>query len=147
MGVTNQPAQPIQCNLVGRISCSDWVITRRVMISYFSFPTFVYENTGWPIKIHPNSFNLTCSHDRNTSNFKTAFICYYTELSFEVYNFFLGQLAQKWQVIKIQHTKKKMFYCDLLSKIDVFQLLFSHFKIWQPAIFEPVDLREGCINF
>ena len=49
--------------------------------------------TGWPIKIRRHSFNHPCSHDRNTSNFKTIFIYYYTELSFEVYNSFLGQLA------------------------------------------------------
>ena len=49
--------------------------------------------TGWSIKNGSHSFNHTCSHDRNPSNFKTVFICYYTELSFEVYNAFLGQLA------------------------------------------------------
>ena len=45
-------------------------------------------HTGCSIKIRPYSFNHTCSHDKNPSNFKTALICYYTELSFEVYKFF-----------------------------------------------------------
>ena len=48
--------------------------------------------TGCAIKNGTHSFNHKCSHDRNPSNFKTTFICYYTELSFEVYNSFLGQL-------------------------------------------------------
>ena len=52
-----------------------------------------YVCTGCAIKIGTHSFNLTCSHDTYPSNFKTTFICYYTELSFEVYNFLLGQLA------------------------------------------------------
>ena len=50
-------------------------------------------HTGCSIKIQSHSFNHTCSQDRNPSNFKTTFICYYTELSFEVYTSFLGQLA------------------------------------------------------
>ena len=50
-------------------------------------------NTGWPIKIRPHSFNFTCSHDTVPSNFKIAFFCYYAELSFGIYNAFLGQLA------------------------------------------------------
>ena len=49
--------------------------------------------TGCAIKNGTHSFNHTCSHDRNPSNFKTTFICFYIELSFEVYNSFLGQLA------------------------------------------------------
>ena len=49
--------------------------------------------TGSFIYIGTHSFNLTCSHDRYPSNFKTTFICYYKELSFEVYNFFLSQQA------------------------------------------------------
>ena len=49
--------------------------------------------TGWAIKNGSHCFNLTCSHDRKTSNFKTTFIFYHTELSFEVYDSFLGQLA------------------------------------------------------
>ena len=30
-----------------------------------------------------------------------------------VYNVFLGQLAQKWQAVKIKNKKRRMFYCDL----------------------------------
>ena len=40
-----------------------------------TFPTSAL-GTGWPIKIHPHSFNLICSRDRVPSNFKTAFNCY-----------------------------------------------------------------------
>ena len=57
-----------------------------------TFPTSAL-GTGWPIKIRPHSFNLIFSHDRVPSNFKTAFNCYYTDLSFEIYDSFLGQLA------------------------------------------------------
>ena len=50
-------------------------------------------HTGCTIKNWTHSFNHTCSHGRNAFNFKSTFICYYTELSFEVYNFFLSQQA------------------------------------------------------
>ena len=46
--------------------------------------------TGCAIKNGTHSFNQPCSHDRNPCNFKITFICYYTELSFEVYT---SQLA------------------------------------------------------
>ena len=49
--------------------------------------------TGCAIKNGTHSFNYTPSHDRNLSNLKLTFICFYTELSFEVYNSCLGQLA------------------------------------------------------
>ena len=49
--------------------------------------------TGCAIKIGTQSFDLTRSCDRYPSNFKITSICYYTELPFEVYNSFLGQLA------------------------------------------------------
>ena len=48
--------------------------------------------TGYALKNWTYYFNLTESHDRNSSNFITTFIYYSTELSFEVYNSFLGQL-------------------------------------------------------
>ena len=57
--------------------------------------------TGWAIKNWSHSFNHTFSHDKNPSNFNSAFICYLSELSFKVYNSFLGQLAKKWGVIKV----------------------------------------------
>ena len=49
--------------------------------------------TGCSIKIQSHYFNHISSHKRNTSKFKTKFIYYYIELSFEVYNTFLGQLV------------------------------------------------------
>ena len=52
-----------------------------------------FYSTGCAIKIWMHYFNLTESNDRNSSNFITTFIYYYTELSFQVYNSFLGQLA------------------------------------------------------
>ena len=45
------------------------------------------------MKIQSHYFNLTSSHKRDTSNFKTIFIYYYIGLSFEVDNSFLGQLV------------------------------------------------------
>ena len=49
--------------------------------------------TGCSIKIQLHYFNLTSSHKRSTSKFKTTFIYYYIGLSFELYNSFLGQLV------------------------------------------------------
>ena len=49
--------------------------------------------TGCAIKNGTHSFDYKCSYDRNPSNFKTKFIFYWTEPSFEVYNSLLGQLA------------------------------------------------------
>ena len=63
--------------------------------------------TGWAIKNGTHSFNQTCSHFRYPSNFKTTFIFYYTELSFEVCNSFLGQLSQTWGVVKVKSSKQK----------------------------------------
>ena len=54
---------------------------------------FVFRHTGCDLKNWTHSFNHKCSHDRNPSNFRNSFICYHAELSFEVYNSFLGQLA------------------------------------------------------
>ena len=84
--------------------------------------------TGCAIKNWWHSFNHTCSHDRNPSNFKTAFICYYTELSFEVYNFLLGQLAYKWEVIKVWSSKqkslKKVYFTSLTGNNLNFSAIF-----------------------
>ena len=49
--------------------------------------------TGYTIKNWTHYFNHKCSHDRNTSNVKNTFNYYYKEVSFEVYNFSLCQLA------------------------------------------------------
>ena len=46
--------------------------------------------TGCAIKNWSPSLYHTYSNDRNPFNFKTTFICYYSELSFEVYSSFLG---------------------------------------------------------
>ena len=67
-------------------------------------------------------------------------------LSKEIYNVFLGQLAQKWQVAKVRSAKNRNVLLDLCSKMNVFEMLFSHFKICQIAIFEPVDLGKGYIH-
>ena len=63
-----------------------------------------------------------------------------------IYNVFLGQLAQKWQVNKVRSANDKMFYCDLYNKMKYLLMLLSLFKIYKLAIFEPVDLGRGCIN-
>ena len=38
------------------------------------------------------------------------------------------------------------FFRDLHSKVDLFRTLVSHFKLWRPAIFEPVDLGNYIIR-
>ena len=43
----------------------------------------------------------------NLSNSKTTFICYYAELSFEIYKSSQGQLASKWGVIEVWSPKQK----------------------------------------
>ena len=59
----------------------------------------LYENwskvlhTGSSIYMWTQSFIFKCSHDRDPSHFKITFKCYYTEISFEMYNSSLGQLA------------------------------------------------------
>ena len=70
-----------------------WWILFHIVPWWKHFFTLSLWITGSSIYIGTHSFNLTCSHDRYPSNFKTTFICYYTELSFEVYNFFLSQQA------------------------------------------------------
>ena len=89
---------------------------------------FTRSTTGSSIYIGTHSFNLTCSHDRYPSNFKTTFICYYTELSFEVYNFFLSQQAQKWGVIKVPSPKqgclKKVHFTSLMRNNLNFPTIF-----------------------
>ena len=73
-------------------------------------------------------FNLTYP-----SNFKTAFIFYNAELYFEVFNFFLGQLAQNWRIVKVLSPKQKYlekvsfasltgYYLNFLPTLDL-QLL------------------------
>ena len=52
-----------------------------------------WDCTGSAIKNRTHYLNHACSHDRNPSNFKSTFRYYHTELSFEVYNIFLDQLA------------------------------------------------------
>ena len=59
---------------------------------------------------------------------------------------FLGQLTQKWQVFKVLSAKQRMFYCDLYSKMNIFLMPFSHFKLCHTATFEPVDLRTGYLH-
>ena len=85
-------------------------------------------HTGWTIKNWSHSFNHICSHDRNPSNFKSTFICYNTELSFEVYDSFLGQRAQKWGVIKVQSSKqkslKKVHFTSLTGNNLIFSAIF-----------------------
>ena len=63
--------------------------------------------TGLPIKIHAHYFDLKSSHERNHSNFNTTYIYYCMGLSFDAYNFFLGQLVQKWQIVKSLNYKKE----------------------------------------
>ena len=72
------------------VSWADSILT--VGIMFFQRGT-VGPYTGCAIKNWSHTFNHTCSNDRNPSNFKTNFICYYTELSYDVYNSSLGQLA------------------------------------------------------
>ena len=84
--------------------------------------------TGCAIKNWSQSFNLKCSHDRNPSNFKNTFICYYTELSFEVYTSFLGQLAQKWGVVKVESPKQ-----EYLKKVHFTSLTGNDLNL--PTIF------------
>ena len=64
-----------------------------LLVFLIKWKNFIERWKGCAIKIGTHSFDLTCSQDRYSSNFKTKFICYYAELSFEVYNSFLGQLA------------------------------------------------------
>ena len=51
-------------------------------------------------------FDVTRSPERKYSNFKSAFNYYILGLSVEVNIVFLGQLAWKWQHIKVQSPKK-----------------------------------------
>ena len=92
------------------------------------YVSYLIVSTGCAIKNWSHSFNHTCSHDRNPSNFKTTFICYYTELSFEVYNFFLSQQAQKWGVIKVPSPKqgylKKVHFTSLMRNNLNFPTIF-----------------------
>ena len=70
-------------------------VTNRDLVTLFWMTSFLLSkiHTGSAIKNWTHSFNQTCSHDRNPFNFKTKFICFYIELSFEVHNSFLGPLA------------------------------------------------------
>ena len=81
-------------------------------------------HTGCSIKIQSHYSNHTSSHKRNTSKFKTTFIYYYIELSFEVYNSFLGQLAYKWGVIKFQSPKQKCLEKVHLTSLTGYTLNF-----------------------
>ena len=85
------------------------LIFKALMYGIDIFNDHVYDCmfTGCAIKNWSHTFNHTCSHARNPFNFKSAFICYLSELSFEVYNFFLGQLAKIWGVIKVWSPKQK----------------------------------------
>ena len=89
-----------------------------------------HTNTGCAIKNWSHTFNHTCSHDRNPSNFKSAFICYLSELSFEVYNSFLGQLAKKWGVIKVWSPKQKCLEKVHFTSLAGYNLnFFANFEL------------------
>ena len=77
----------IQSSLQFSLNCSKFVesVQQKVYLTYVC--------TGCAIKIGTHYFNLSGSHDVNSSNFIATFIYFFTELSFEVYNSFLGPLA------------------------------------------------------
>ena len=82
---------------------------------------------------HSNGY--CCLQSRDILKVNTNFNNHISGLSFEVYNGFLGQLAQKWQLVKVQSVWKTSV---VLSKLDLFWL-------WRAAIFEPVHLRKRFI--
>ena len=88
------------------------------------FQTLKFDTTGSSIYMWTHSFNLTCSHERSPSNFKTSFICYYTEFYFEVYNSFLGQLAQKWRLVKVLSPKQKYLEKVHFTSLTDYNLIF-----------------------
>ena len=88
-----------------------------------------YLSTGCSIKIRPHSFNHTCSHDKNTFNFKTVFIYHNTELYFEVLNSFIGQLAQKCRVVKVLSPKQKYLEMVHFTSLTGYNLIFFC-KFW-----------------
>ena len=93
----------------------------------------LFRTTGCAIKNGTHCFNQTYSQDRNVCNFKTTFICYYTELSFEVYDAFLGQLAQKWGVVKAQSLKqidlKKVHFISLIGNNFEFSAIYLDLEL------------------
>ena len=76
------------------------------------------------------------SHDKKSSGFKTFFNHPYSEFSFNVHWFFLGQLAQKLQAFKV--SKKGPIYLKMDN--------FWHFQLWRLVTFEPVDLGKIHIH-
>ena len=56
----------------------------------------------WMQKYHSQQNWLYASQCREIFSFKTWVNCYVLGLSFEVYNVSLGQLAQKWRLVKVQ---------------------------------------------
>ena len=74
----------------------NWIL--ELLLKFFFRVCDFFESTvftGCAIKNWTHTLNYACSHNRNPSNFKTTIIYYYTELSFEVYNTFLGHPSLK----------------------------------------------------
>ena len=108
------------------------LIFKALMYGIDIFNDHVYDCmfTGCAIKNWSHTFNHTCSHARNPFNFKSAFICYLSELSFEVYNFFLGQLAKKWGVIKVWSPKQKCLEKVHFTSLAGYNLnFFANFEL------------------
>ena len=60
------------------------------------------------------------SHGKNSSSFKSVVKWPFKKLSFELYNSFLGQLAQNLRAIKVWSVQKR---CILLNKLQSFWTL------------------------
>ena len=76
---------------------------------------------------HSNGY--CCLQSRDILKVNTNFNNHISGLSFEVYNIFLGWLAQKWQLVKVQS----------VWKISVLLSKFKQFELWEAAISEPFN--------
>ena len=74
---------------------------------------------------------------------KLQLIYFYTELSFEVYNSFLGQLAQKWGVIKVQRLKQKCLEKVHFTSLKDYNLTFLLILDLQLLDFQ-LKHQHGC---
>ena len=123
----------------------DWKIL--LFFLQFKYETIDISGPSSPIATNTTSLPVTITTEKpegndrflsHTFNFKTVLFYHISWLSFEAYNIFLGQLAEKWQLVKVQSVSKMS---NLLNKTDFFQ----HFELWWAAIFEPVDLEKHYI--
>ena len=80
----------------------------------------------------PHSLKLVCKlPDERHSNFHCRFQKPCFRAFFDIHNVFLGQVAEKWQLVKVQ-----------MAQI---YLINRHFGLWRAAISESLDIEKRYI--